>query len=198
MPTYSENLAEIQRLRNELRSRERQAEAEAKRMQPLSEAQERQMYADQATFDQAYMAAGRKAQPPHAYERPDQYKRRLADGLKVYSDRWAKADFNKIPDDAFEIVAAQVHADAMQHGRNHGLAAREVRELPSTSASGHRTVDFVGGALGWFGRQFERPARRAVFQSPEHYAAMSRDAQMARLTEIVRHRPTPQPMRTGF
>jgi hypothetical protein len=61
--SYADKLEELQRLRTEVRRLERLAEAEAKRMQPLTEHQERQMYADQSTFDQAYMVAGRKAPP---------------------------------------------------------------------------------------------------------------------------------------
>ena len=91
--SYADKLEELQRLRAEVRRLERQAETEARRMQPLTEQDERQMYADQATFDSAYVGAGRKAPPPLPYERPDQYKRRLADGLKGYSSRWSKADF---------------------------------------------------------------------------------------------------------
>jgi hypothetical protein len=54
--SYAEKLEELQRLRAEVRRLERQAEDEALRMRPLTEADERAMYADQATFESSYRA----------------------------------------------------------------------------------------------------------------------------------------------
>jgi hypothetical protein len=196
--SYSDKLEELHRLRAEVRRLERQAEAEAKAMSPLTEDDERRMYADQAVFDQAYVGAGRRASPPHPFERPDSYKRRLAAGLQSLSPRWARADFQKIPSDALEIAAEQVRADAIANGRTAGLRPNELRELPSTSASGHRTYDFAGGPDAWFGKQFSREPRRAVLKSQAEYSQMARDSQLARVAEVIRHRPVPQPMRTGF
>jgi hypothetical protein len=76
-------------------------------------------------------------------------------------------------------------------GRTAGLQATEIRELPSTSASGHRTYEFAGGPNAWFGKQFTRPARRAVFADQAAYAAMSRDAQLSRITELAKYGQRP-------
>jgi hypothetical protein len=199
MSNSIETGARIRDLRDELRRLERQNEQEMARINPLSLNEEHEMRAMQARADELFRGAGRLPAPePHAHERPSTYERRLADALKVYSARWAKADVFAMPADAFKVVQPQIYADAAANAKTHGLQATEIRELPSTSASGHRTYEFAGGERAWFGHRFARPARRAVFADPSAYAQMSRDSQMSRLTEIVRHRPVPQPMRTGF
>ena len=90
--SYADKLEELQRLRAEVRRLERQAETEAKRMSPITEADERTMLSMQSRADEAYTAAGRRAPPPLGHERPDEYRRRLADGVKSYSDRWREAN----------------------------------------------------------------------------------------------------------
>ena len=70
MSTYAEKLEQLQRMRAEVRRLERVAEAEARAMRPLTEADERAMADQQVRADSAYMAAARRAPPPHAYERP--------------------------------------------------------------------------------------------------------------------------------
>ena len=62
--SYVEKLEELQRLRAEVRRLERQAEAEGKAMQPLTEQDERAMLGMQARADSAYVAANRRAPPP--------------------------------------------------------------------------------------------------------------------------------------
>jgi hypothetical protein len=189
----------IRNLREELRQLERQNEQEMSRLQPLTEAQEHQMRDMQARADESYVAAGRRAPEPHAYERPGQYERRLCDGLKVYSERWSKANFTAMNDDAFKVVQAQVLADAAANARTHGLAARQIKPIESRTASGHTEISYVGGPQSWFGLQFARPARRAVFQPAEAYAAMSRDSQLSRIGQIVHtHRPPMQAPRSAF
>jgi hypothetical protein len=155
------------------------------------------MYADQATFDRAYMGANRKAPPPLPFERPAQYKHRLASGLQSLSERWAKADFESMRDDVFAIASEQVRADAISNGRSHGLQPTEIRELPSTSLSGHRQIEFVGGENASFIKHFARPVRRAIFKSQEEYTAMSRDATVASIANAY-HRPTVHAPRAAF
>ena len=111
--SYAEKVEELQKLRAEVRRLERLAEAEAKRMGPLTEADERRMIADQAEFDPSYGAAGRRAPPPMAHERPDEFRRRLASGLQSLSPRWARADIGTMGDAVFEVASAQIRADAI-------------------------------------------------------------------------------------
>jgi hypothetical protein len=198
MSTYAEKLEQLQHMRAELRNLERQAESEAKRMQPLTVDDERHMVEMQARADGAYMAANRKAPPPHAYERPDEYERRLAGGLAPLSSRWGKANVGDLPNGAFAIARDQIYADALANGRTHGLKPHEIRERVTQSSGGHKVIEFDGGAEVHFTQQFTRPPRFGTLKSDPEYRAMSRDANLTRIDQIVRQRPLPQPMRTGF
>ena len=188
----------IRDLRNELRKLEAQSAAEMALIQPLTEADERRMTDMQARADSAYIAANRRAPPPHAYERPDEYRRRLVDNLKIYSQKWAAADFISMDASVLPIVEKQVFADAVANGRTHGLKPYEIRQRVREDASGHRVVEYDGGPGAHYTRQFTRAPQLATFKSDAEYRAMSRDANMARISEIIRQRPVPQPMRTGF
>jgi len=161
MPTYAEKLEELQRLRSEVRRLERQAETEAKRMQPLTEHDERQMYADQATFDQAYMGANRKAPPPLPYERPDSYKRRLAAGLQSLSPRWAKVDLASQADGVFAIASEQIRSDAIAAGPSAGLASGQMKAIDKSDGL-HKIIEWVGNDCH-FTEQFRRAPRTATW-----------------------------------
>jgi hypothetical protein len=103
-----------------------------------------------------------------------------------------------MPDEAFAVCREQVYADAAANAKSYGLKARELKPIPTRTASGHESVEWVGGPNAWFGRQFERPARRAILPTPEECTKMMATAAMQRVSEVIRHRPTPQPLRTGF
>jgi hypothetical protein len=200
--SYSDKLEELQRLRAEVRRLERQAEAEARAMSPLTLDDEHKMVQMQSRADALYRGAGRLPAPPsEPHERPAAYERRLVDGLRIYSQRWARANVSVMPDDAFAIARDQIYADAAANAKTHGLQARQLqlKPIPTRTASGHESVEWVGGPEAWFGKQFERPARRAQFQAPEAYAAMSRDSRLSRIQEVVRTPRSPlQAPRAGF
>jgi hypothetical protein len=198
--SYSEKLEELHRLRAEVRRLERQAEAEAKSMSPLTIDDEHRMVAAQSRADALYRGAGRLPAPaPEPHERPAAYERRLAAGLAVYSPRWSKANVERMPDDAFAIARDQIYADAAANAKTHGLKARELKPIPTRSASGHESIEWAGGPDAHFVRAFERPARRAQFQAPEDYARMMQTAAMQRVGEVVRTmRPPLQAPRAGF
>jgi hypothetical protein len=169
--SYADKLARLQEMRRELRALEQSAETEAKRMQPLTEHDERQMYADQATFDQAYMGANRKAPPPLAYERPDSYKRRLAAGLQSLSPRWAKVDLASQADSVFAIASEQIRSDAIAAGPSAGIPAGTMRERVEGSSAGHKVITFHGNDVH-FTEQFRRPPRVAVWINESDRAAV--------------------------
>ena len=186
MSTYAEKLEQLQRMRSELRAFERQAEAEAKRMQPLTEADERQMLGMQARADEAYVAAARRAPPPHAYERPDEYRRRLVDGVKGYSPKWRQVDIARMDDSVLPIAEKQIYADAVANGRTYELKPGEIRERLTESGGGHKVIEFDGGEDTHFTEQFRRPPRFGQLKSQAEYAQMSRDANAARIDQIIR------------
>ena len=163
--SYADKLEELQRLRAEVRRLECQAETEAKRMSPITEADERSMLSMQSRAGEAYTAAGRRAPPSLGHERPDEYRRRLADSVKSYSDRWRETNLNVVTDDtALGVIETQIYAHAASHGRTAGLRAREIKPIQNMTAAEHTTIEFVGGPEAHFVRAFERPARRSNFQ----------------------------------
>jgi hypothetical protein len=198
--SYQDQMALLQEKRRELRALEAQAERTARSMQPITEKDERELMDWQARSDAAYRAAGRMGSPaPMNFERPAEYQRRLVEGIAAHSSTWARADFSKMPDEAFQIARDQVLAEVAANAKAHGLKSTEIRELPSSSNAGHWVVEFAGGENAWFGNVFRRTPRLAVFQQPEAYAAMSRDGQLARVSEVVRTmRPPMQAPRVGF
>jgi hypothetical protein len=170
-------------------------------MQPLSEQDERRMYADQAAFDPAYTSAGRRAPPPLAHERPREYVRRLVGGLLPLSPRWARADVNTMSDDAFAVASSQIRADAIANGRTAGLRPGEIKQVETQSSGGHRIYEFVAVPdTAHFTQAFSRTARIGVFRERSQYEAMSRDAAMAKLSSQVEHayRPPLSAPRSAF
>jgi len=168
--TYSEKLEELQRLRNEVRALEKAAERQAVANQPIGEDQERRMYADQAVYDPAYVACGRKAPPPLAHERPPAYERRLAAGLQPLS-RWAKSDMSTLPDDVFKIASAEIRREAIAAGPTAGIPAGTMRERVEGSSAGHKVITFHGNDVH-FTQQFSRAPRCAIWINESDRAAV--------------------------
>jgi hypothetical protein len=173
--SYADQLAKIQEKRAELRALEAAAEREAKAMRPITEAEERRCLELQSRADSAYQAAGRRAPPALAYENPDQFRRRLLDGIKALSPRWSRVDFTSCAEDAVQIAEGQVFADALKNGRTAGLVPGQIRERVTTGHGGHKVIEF-DGVDAHFTQAFSRAPRVGVFKTQNEYAAMSRDA----------------------
>jgi hypothetical protein len=183
-------------MRNQLRRLEESIARRAERS-PITEDDEHRMTEMQSRADEAYAAASRRAPPPLPLERPAEYRRRLADGVKAYSPRFREVDLSGVVDAGLAVIEGQIYSDAVTHGRTHGLQSRQLRPIETRTAAGHSAIEWAGGPEASFVRQFERPARRAVFQQPEQYAAMSRDVQVAQIAHAF-HRPTVQAPRAAF
>jgi hypothetical protein len=184
--TYSEKLAEIQRRRQELFALEQSANREAKSMQPLTEDQAREMQVTQARFDEAYTKAGRRAEPPHAYERPDTYRQRMIAGLQKYSPKYQGKNLTGITHEAaLSGIEREICDDAARFGPTYGLRPTEIKQVEKQSGGGHRIFEFVGGPDAHFTQQFRFPAFRAQFHSPEAYHTMTKNNLLSKITEHV-------------
>lgn len=184
--SYAEKLARLQEMRQELRALERDAEREAQRMQPITEADERAMLGMQARADASYTAAGRRADAPRPMEKPADYRRRLVAGLQKLSPRWrAGGDIQRMPDDVLEIVESHVYADALKFGPTADLRPGQIKEVKDKSGGGHTVIEFRGNDAH-FTQQFSREPRVGIFKSQAEYLAMSQAAQLSRVGEIVR------------
>ena len=179
--SLANDYAKARDLRNELRRLEESIARRAERS-PVTIDDERRMHDTQARYDSAYGAANRRAPPPLPLEKPTEYRRRLAEGLQVYSPSWRGKDLSGITDEtAFTAIEGQIFADAASNGKTFGLKPREIRERVSEGHGGHKVIEFDGGPEAHFVRQFSREPRVGVFKTHAEYAAMSRDAQLSRI-----------------
>jgi hypothetical protein len=120
--TYSEKLSQIQRMRQELFALEQSANREARSMQPISEDQLAEMRSTQARFDEAYTKAGRRAEPPHAYERPETYRQRMIAGLQKYSPKYQGKNLTGITHEAaLAGIEREIFDDAARFGPTYGM-----------------------------------------------------------------------------
>src|ERR1700751_4392152 len=103
-------------------------------------------------------------------EKPDQFHRRLLDGLKIYSADWRGKSFDGVSDqNALRIIEDQVTAAARRNGPAFGLKDGEIKAVETSSGGGHKIINFVGTENTHFTQQFRFPAFRAQFHSPEAY-----------------------------
>ena len=194
--SLANDFAKARDLRRELRRLEESISRRAER-RPITEQDERHMADMQGRADSAYTAAGRRAPPPLPLERPEEYRRRLADGVKSYSPRFREVDLSGVVDEGLAVIEQQIYTDAATHGRTHGLKSRQLKPIETRTAAGHSSIEYVGGPKAHFVRYFERPARRVVFKEPNEYMAMARDATVASIAHAY-HRPLVQAPRATF
>lgn len=190
-----EDMQRAQALRAELRALEQKVERAATKA-PITVEDELEMNATQARMDTAYQAVDRRCPPPLPYEGKGEYRRRIIDGLKIYCDQWRAADTFAISDAAVPIMEKMVSDAARAAGPTFALRDGQIKARQVEGPNGHKTIEWVGKDAH-FTEQFKAPVFRGLMKSRDEYAAMSRDAQLARITEVVRHRPVPQP-RAGF
>ena len=95
--------------------------------------------------DAAYQAVtGRPASNPLPGESPIAYRKRMADGLRKFSAKFKEERVDSLAGSAFEIVEAQIYADAM-------VAAKQPENLPPgqlrkivRNDSGHMVTEYTG------------------------------------------------------
>jgi hypothetical protein len=200
METYSDKLAELSRLRNEVRRLEASADAEAKSMSPLTVDQEHEMTATQARMDEYYQAAGRRAPPPLPYEKPRQFHNRLLAGLQVYHDQWRGKDLSGITEpNALHAIEKQIADAARANGATFGLADGQMKPIDKPSAGGHHVTEWVGKNASFI-KHFARPVPRAILKTPQEYGNITRTNLLSRLTQVIPGwaRETVRSPRSGF
>jgi hypothetical protein len=188
------NLAKA--LREKLRTVEDRLARNAN-MSPLTRADEQEMATMQARVDAVYVKAGRRAPPPLPYERPREFRRRLAAGLQEYSPQFHGADLATMADDALNVVEPQLFADAAAYAPTHGIKPDEIRAFEKVGAGGHREIEYSGGPRAHFTKNFAPPIRFARLKSQHYYESMARDSMLARVEQVMRRPPLTSP-RAGF
>ena len=96
-------------------------------------------------------------------------------------------------------IERMLYADARKNVKSLGFEPTRSSRSPMRE-NGHDVVVFIGGKNAHFIKTFSRDVRRAQMKSPDAYNAMSRDANLSRIEEVVRsaHRPIVQAPRASF
>ncbi len=101
--------------------------------------------------DSVYAACGKTTPEWLPGESPMAYRRRLADGLKGYSDALKKTVMDSLPDDVFEIAEEKVYNDASSASRlpnmNPPMQLRPHRY--QDSVTGHNVTEYFGDPMAW-------------------------------------------------
>lgn len=114
----------------------------------------------QARADDAFVAHGNRAPRPLPGETVMAYRRRVADDLKKYSERWNK-DLKSTPDELFEQIEKDIYADAFERARRpNDIPVGKIREVVKNTPSGHVVTEFYANNDTHFVRSLMRPARR--------------------------------------
>ena len=178
--SLANDYAKARDLRNELRRLEELIARRADRS-PVTLDDERRMHDTQVRADSAYSAANRRAPPAMPLERPDEYRRRLAEGLQVYSPSWRGKDLSGVTDEtALKAIERQIFADAVANGRTFGLKPHEICERVTKSPGGHKVIEYDGG----HGRELHPSVRATRRES----AASGRRQNTRRCPEMLRWR----------
>ena len=197
--SIAEGMMELQELRRRLRAMESDVQRRADAAQPLQPDDERKLIELQSRADSVYREGGRLAPSPQPLEHPREYRVRLAEGLKEFSPDLQGCQLARMDDASFAQFEGMLYEGARKNGKSHGLRSDEIRPVPIRE-NGHDMVVFIGGKNAHFIKTFSRDVRRAQMKSPDAYNAMSRDANLSRIEEVVRsaHRPIVQAPRASF
>jgi hypothetical protein len=133
---------------------------------------ERAQFAEtQAYWDSVAQSFGKRAGAPLLGETKNEYDKRMATGFKQYS-RWKDTKFSEVPDGAFEVMKADVYADAMRAAEHPvDLADGELRQVVHVDPmTGQRRIEWKGTSS--FIKDFSRVGRRvqAFNRFPKHTA----------------------------
>ena len=128
--------------------------------QPIADTDRAALSQVQARADEVQIQLGKRAPQPLVGESPVAYRRRMADDLKQYSDRFKDERLDSLPDSLFAKLEDQIYADAATYARNpNDLKSGQMREITKRTPSGHIVTEFQGSGAH-FVQQFSRTARR--------------------------------------
>jgi hypothetical protein len=184
--SYAEQYERLQAMKAETRRLEEQVARQARAMSPVTIDEEREMSNIQSRLDVAYRAAQRSAPPPLPMEKPDQFHKRLIDGLKVYSPDWRGKSLDGVSDqNALRIIEDQVTAAARRNGPTFGMRDGEIKEVETSSSGGHKVINFVGNENTHFTQHFQRPAPRAILKTQDEYNRIHTNNLLAKVTQRI-------------
>src|ERR1700677_1978119 len=144
-----ESMQELQAMKQKYREMEQDLQRRTDAATPLQADDERKLVEIQSRADAVYREAGRFAQAPLPLERPGQYRRRLAEGLKEFSPEMQGCDLMRMDDAPFAQFEAMLYEGARKNCKSFGLKPTEMRPIESKAAGGHGRVAWGGGDPAW-------------------------------------------------
>lgn len=123
-----------------------------------------------ARADSTYQAVtGRPASEPLPGEAPIAYRKRMADGLRKFSEKFKSERVDALSGSAFEVIESQIYADAaLAAKRPDILPAGQLRQI-TRNDSGHVVTEYIGDAeAAW--APFSRGASMSIrLTKPERH-----------------------------
>jgi hypothetical protein len=133
---------------------------------PLSYADREALSAAQTRADGVGQLLGKKVTAPLAGESPIDYRKRLANGFKGYSDSMKKVDVAGLDGSAFDLIEEKIYADATAAALSPAHAP-EGRLIPVvTREMGRDVTRFHGDMDGWL-NSFKSPGVVGKFVRPQ-------------------------------
>ncbi len=113
--------------------------------QALSDADLNALSDAQVKADSVFNRFGDKAPRYMQGETPAQYRRRVADKLKVHSKKWGEVDLAVLPDSVLAIAEGEIYADAVTASQSNFAAEGEkLRKVVTRSEAGHTVIEWRG------------------------------------------------------
>ena len=123
-----------------------------------------------ARADATYQAVtGRPASEPLPGEAPIAYRKRMADGLRKFSEKFKAERVDALSGSAFEVIESQIYADAAVAAKRPDiLPAGQLRQI-TRNDSGHVVTEYIGDAeAAW--APFSRGASMSIrLTKPERH-----------------------------
>lgn len=100
--------------------------------------------------DSIYQAlTGQPASMPIPGESPISYRKRMADGLRRYSDRMKDVRVDSLTGEAFAVIEDRIYTDAQAAIRSDAIVPAGTLRPITRNDSGHIRTDYIGDSSAW-------------------------------------------------
>ncbi len=100
--------------------------------------------------DSLYQAlTGQPASMPIPGESPIAYRKRMADGLRRYSDRMKDVRVDSLTGEAFAVIEDRIYTDAQAAIRSDAIVPAGTLRPITRNDSGHIRTDYIGDSSAW-------------------------------------------------
>lgn len=118
--------------------------------------------------DGVYQAlTGQPASMPIPGESPISYRKRLADGLRRFSDRMKDVRVDSLTGEAFAVVEDRIYTDAQAATRSDAIVPKGSLRPITTTDRGHTRTDYIGDSSVWNAPFRAGAVRRLTLNNPK-------------------------------